>query len=116
MSMIGCFYSVTDDDLKAVIAQPTRMRGLDGPPSPVALPSNVMRLFGAKTAPASGESSWAPTAKVESFDVDKAWQGIHFLLTGTDWEGEGPLAFVLHGGAEIEEDMGYGPPHGFTSS
>jgi hypothetical protein len=24
-------------------------------------------------------------------DVDKAWHGIHFLLTGSTWEGEAPL-------------------------
>jgi len=50
------------------------------------------------------------------FDVDKAWQGIHFLLTNSAWEGSGPLAFILHGGREIEKDFGYGSPHGFTSA
>ena len=48
--------------------------------------------------------------------MDKAWQGIHFLLTGSDWEGDGPLPFILHGGREIDEDLGYGPAHGFSSA
>jgi hypothetical protein len=56
------------------------------------------------------------SAEPEQFDVDKAWHGIHFLLTGSEWEGDGQLAFILHGGREISEDLGYGPPHGFTSA
>lgn len=42
-------------------------------------------------------------------DLDKAWHGIHYLLTGTVWEaGEGAGAAIL-GGAEVGEDGGYGP-------
>jgi len=52
-------------------------------------------------------------------DIDKAWHGIHFLLTGTAWEGDGPLAFVVNGGTPIGDedghDVGYGPARGFTS-
>jgi len=42
-------------------------------------------------------------------DFDKAWQALHFLLTGSAWEGTGPLTFLLHAGEEIGEDQGYGP-------
>jgi hypothetical protein len=38
-----------------------------------------------------------------------AWHGIHFLLTGEAWGGNGPLAEAVLGGMEIGEDMGYGP-------
>jgi len=31
------------------------------------------------------------------FDTYKAWQGIHFLLTGTAWEGEAPLGYLMGG-------------------
>ncbi|MGW4155458.1 DUF1877 family protein [Micromonospora chersina] len=45
-------------------------------------------------------------------DLDKWWHGIHYLLTGTDWQiGEGAGAAIL-GGAEIGQDGGYGPPLG----
>ena len=40
--------------------------------------------------------------------VDKAWQGIHFLLTGQVEGGDPPLANVVLGGHEIGEDLGYG--------
>ena len=42
-------------------------------------------------------------------DLDKSWHGLHYLLTGTDWEvGEGAGAAIL-GGEAIGEDGGYGP-------
>lgn len=41
-------------------------------------------------------------------DVHKAWGGIHYLLTGTTWEGAPPDNFLL-AGDEIGEDLGYGP-------
>lgn len=43
-------------------------------------------------------------------DLDKAWHGIHYLLTGSVWEGDEPLNFLIAGGETIGEiDVGYGP-------
>jgi hypothetical protein len=42
-------------------------------------------------------------------DLHKAWQAIHFLLCGEPWSGSGATAFLLAGGTEVGEDMGYGP-------
>lgn len=50
-----------------------------------------------------------PTDAGDLIDFDKAWQALHFLLTGSAWAGEGPLTFLLHAGREIGEDAGYGP-------
>jgi hypothetical protein len=50
-------------------------------------------------------------------DLDKAWHGIHFLLTGSAWDGEGPLAYLLVGGRTVgEEDVGYGPARALSSA
>jgi hypothetical protein len=49
-------------------------------------------------------------------DVDKAWHGIHFLLTGEAWGGTPPLSMAVIGGTEFGEDVGYGPAHYLTSS
>ena len=42
-------------------------------------------------------------------DLDKAWQPLHFLLTGTAWEGEEPGCYLVRGGEELVEDdeLGY---------
>lgn len=47
-------------------------------------------------------------------DVDKAWHGIHYLLTWTAWDiSEGAGSAVL-GGTPIGDDGGYGPPRVLT--
>jgi hypothetical protein len=48
-------------------------------------------------------------------DVDKAWHGIHYLLTGSADGGTPPLAWAVLGGVEVGEDMGYGPARLLTS-
>lgn len=42
-------------------------------------------------------------------DLDKAWHPLHFLLTGTAWEGEEPGCYLVRGGEELVDDdeMGY---------
>ena len=43
-------------------------------------------------------------------DLDKSWHAIHYLLTGSAWEGEPPLSYLLIGGEEVGDiDVGYGP-------
>lgn len=75
----------------------------------------IARLFGAKAAPAAPrvvlpELELGPDDAIGLY-LDKAWHGIHFLLTGSDWEGEMPRAFLLRGGTELKGvDTGYGPP------
>lgn len=38
--------------------------------------------------------------------LDKAWHGIHYLLTGSAWEGDEPLNFLLHGGEPLGDEEG----------
>jgi hypothetical protein len=45
----------------------------------------------------------------DSLRIEKAWHGIHFLLTGTVATGTGPLANVIFGRTPVGEDLGYGP-------
>src|SRR5438094_1170110 len=40
-----------------------------------------------------------------SLDLDKSWHGLHYLLTRSAWEGEGSVAFLIHGGEMIDLDM-----------
>ncbi len=57
--------------------------------------------------------AWAEKRKAEvgdtEIDIDKAWNGIHYLLTGSV-ESNGTLASkVIMGGEDIGLDRGYGP-------
>jgi hypothetical protein len=42
-------------------------------------------------------------------DLDKAWHGIHFLLTGSAWETTPGAGEAVLGGDPIGDDLGYGP-------
>ena len=114
MGEIGCFWAVKETDLYAVLERPERMPQFWGGPT-VRPPSLLARWFGLKQQSAPAEPPWSPLEEPVEFDVDKAWHGIHFLLTGSDWKGSGPLAFILVGGKEIPEGLGHGPARCFTA-
>ncbi len=88
MSMIGNFLQLSPADLTGLIADPSRVEPL---------------IY------TDGEED------ENSIDVDKSWQGIHYLLTGDAWGGEPPLANVVLGGTEIGDDVGYGPARYLTA-
>jgi hypothetical protein len=91
MGMIGCFIRISARDFGRIQADPDLAAGL-------------LTLEGE-------QEGFDPSA---DFDIDKAWHGIHFLLTGSAWEGDPPLNFLVAGGKEIGEDPGYGPARGFS--
>ena len=42
-------------------------------------------------------------------DVDKAWHGIHYMLTEGDDDSRSPVSNAVLGGRPVGEDLGYGP-------
>lgn len=43
-------------------------------------------------------------------DLEKAWHGIHYLLTGASSGGEKPYCYLMDGGSPVGDiDVGYGP-------
>jgi hypothetical protein len=84
MSMIGNFLQITPAQLQSLVENP----------------SSVEAFIYADDSD-----------RADSIDIDKAWHGIHFMLTGDAWEGEPPLGNVVLGGTEIGGDAGYGPAH-----
>jgi len=56
-------------------------------------------------------------SKDDQVDLDKGWHALHFLFTGTAWEGEFPAAFLVFGGTQVGEvDVGYGPARHFDAA
>jgi hypothetical protein len=57
--------------------------------------------------------AWAAKRKVEvgdtEVDLDKAWHGIHYLLTGSVESNKTLASKVIMGGEDIGPDRGYGP-------
>jgi hypothetical protein len=84
MSMIGNFLSIPQEELDALYRDPEQI----------------------------GTAIYE-TYRDKTIDVDKAWHGIHFLLTGEQYGGEPPLANVVMGLEPIgDENIGYGPAMG----
>lgn len=115
MSMTVGFKTATDREIAALLERPQRILRFFELPEPEPKVGLLARLFGGKS-PAAQADDWHLDPDNEEFDADKAWHGIHFLLTGTAWKGEPPLHFMVRGGTEIGKiDIGYGPARGFTS-
>ena len=94
MSMIGNFLALPDEELQALFADPSRVEQL-----------LYESLLG-------GGSN----GKGDELEIDKSWHGLHFLLTGSAWEGSFPLNFIVAGGQDVGDDLGYGPARGLTST
>lgn len=67
MSIIGSYFRVSREHLEEMLRNPE-------------LVSKV--IFGEEEG-------------LNTLNIDKAWHGIHFLLTGDPWGGEPPLKYVV---------------------
>jgi len=55
--------------------------------------------------PTPADPADRPTTQARGeIDLDKAWQGLHFLFTGTASDGDEPGCFLLRGGVDLGED------------
>ncbi len=52
----------------------------------------------------------------DKYNARKLWHGLHFLLTGTVYEGTLPAAYLLGGTPIGEEDVGYGPARSISAA
>jgi hypothetical protein len=55
-------------------------------------------------APPSDNPLWPPAAPGEELNLDKAWHGLHFLLTGTADGGAEPACYLVEGGEHLGDD------------
>jgi hypothetical protein len=77
-----------------------RLLGRRAPPPPPEPPPLALQ---------PGEGSLGPDG-----DFEKSWHGFHYLLTGTAWEGDLPLNFLLVGGRELDIEIGMAPPRAYS--
>src|SRR5829696_7547426 len=124
MGMYLQLFAVSDATIARLVADPPLAWQLVAPDEPERgaaaraemqpRPGCLTRLFGrggeqSQVVPAPlelgpGEGDLGPLGNFE-----KSWHGLHFLLTGTAWEGEPPLNFLLAGGREIDIGLGLSP-------
>ena len=117
MGMYGTLRRATAADVARLRAEPALGASfLYGEPPeevvvrPPGLLGFVLRLLPGKvTQPVEGtggweKSPWPAPGPGESLDLDKAWHGVHYLLTRSADEVEGPAGYLLSGGEELDDD------------
>jgi len=121
MGMCLALATVRDENISRMLADPPLVWRVIAPDDPEmyeearksdsAEPSLLGRLFGAKARAASPTTDLVlADGEVVATDLDKAWHGIHYLLTGVDGDGAPPLNLLVAGGQYVGTvDVGYGP-------
>ncbi len=89
MGMVGCFAAVDEATLQRLRDDPDLIDGYLHPDDGDGEPPHYA-------------------------EIDKAWHGIHFLLTGRADESAEPLSWAVLGGEEIGDEIGYGPARFLT--
>jgi len=128
MAMRLSLLSLADANVTRVVRSPSLAWRLIAPENPASAPGK--RATPAKAA-ARGKktaSTGRTKAKVQPAlaleanegtrcDLDESWHGIQYLLTGSAWEGEPPLDFLVEGGRQVGRiDANHGPVRAFRAS
>jgi hypothetical protein len=109
--------ALSDSNIERILAQPSLVWQVVSPDDEEATEapkqSIFAKLFGKKQKPLVplefGEF------ELRECDLDKGWHGLHFLLTGTEWNDDLPLGFIMAGEPVGDVDVGYGPPRTLKS-
>ena len=121
MGMCLGLHSVSDENIKKIIAEPELILWLLGSQEQYleileqnAAPSFFGKLLGKQAQHREPSQIRFVDGENQEMDLDKAWHGIHFCLNGS--AEEGPNDFLLMGGEWAGQiDVGYGPARLFTS-
>lgn len=124
MGMYFSMNTLSDENIDRLLDFPPLVWKVVAPDDPERFDEEVQvkpgwldRLLG-RTPPAPTIPPFSlQDGEVFNSDLDKAWHGIHYLLTGSDWQGTPPLDFIIRGGHDIGNiDLGYGPARAFTAA
>ncbi len=114
MGMICYFIAVSEQDMSDIAANPNRLVTIT-PGGEGKLSAEELELLGMTEE----DLAWKPAAEPKILDVNKAWDGMNFLLSKAGDDAGFPYTFINAGGIELdatEEEWGYGPPRSFDSA
>lgn len=110
MGMILSLVTVRDSTIQRLLADPPLVWKLVAPDDPDAYENEL-----AASGRAASELELLE-GEGWQIDLDKSGHGIHYLLTGSDGEGDPPLNLLVSGGKTIGDiEVGYGPARALTS-
>lgn len=126
MGMYLCLTSLSDANIERVLRDPPLIWKVVAPEDPdfyvdarVAEPSPglLARFFGSRRGTQSTGAFVFPPPEGVVCDLDKSWDGIHYLLTCGGSGGESRLDFLKAGGRAVGDiDVGFGPARVFSSA
>jgi hypothetical protein len=126
MSMCLSLVALSDANIQRVLRYPPLVWKVVAPDNPEEYeaaraehdkPTLIAKLFGRARPPANVSDLEMSSLEGDSTDLEKAWHGIHYFLTGTAWEGEHPRNFLVSGGTAVGKiDVGYGPARTLTAA
>jgi hypothetical protein len=104
MGMVMGLLSVSDETIRRLLADPPLVFKLLAPDDP----DLYDEARADSSAPDGDDELELGESESHHLYLDKAWHGLHYLLTGTAWEGAPPLNFLLAGGQKVG-DIEFGP-------
>ncbi|NJL60240.1 MAG: YfbM family protein [Desulfobacteraceae bacterium] len=126
MGIIAALTTISDENIEKVCQCPYAVWKFISPDAPEIFEeqmkqknrrSFIGRLFRKKVSEDIVPEIRLRDGEGSDMDADKAWHGIHYLLTKTDRESEFPFDFIVAGGEELKNvEAGYGHPRILRSS
>lgn len=124
MGMYTELTTLSDENIDRLLGYPPLIWKVIAPDDPEVFADAIRprrslldKLLGRQPAPPVVPEIAFGQQELVRTDLDKAWHGIHYLLTGSEWDGEPPLDFIIQGGTEIGTiDVGYGPARAFRAA
>jgi hypothetical protein len=115
MGMTCTLYRVPSADIEALIRDPAIVRRLlfgDDDAWTVTKPKGLAGFLlrftpiSIETATPNKPLNDADFERIREMecDLEGTWHGLHFLFTGTAWEGTEPACYLVHGGEEVGDD------------
>ena len=118
MGLTCSLHRATEPDVARLRADPAALPGFLDPDDGSAPRAREVRPRGilgwllrltpitiSEVDPESGDdASSRPADPDRIIDIEKAWHGLHFLLTGTADEGDEPACYLLRGGEDLDDE------------
>jgi Domain of unknown function (DUF1877) len=121
MAMRIGLLSLADANVARAVKSPSLAWRLIVPENPAEAEAARPAKSPARGKKAASARKPVPMPKLEAnegarCDLEKSWHGIHYLLTGSAWEGDPPLDFLVNGGRQVGKiDPDHGPVRAFRA-
>ena len=121
MGMTCTLYRIAAADIETLVREPARVREIlyaDNGDWIITRPKGIVGFL-LRFTPMSVETATrkepmtnedTDRLRETECDLQGVWHGLHFLFTGTAWEGDEPACYLVQGGEDVGDDDFDVPP------